>query len=205
MPLKKKLKSKEEGVEKVEKEEEEEIIEDEENLEEEDDSESSENDNNDDDDEEDEEDDDEEDEDEEMEGGEEGGEMLMIDFEAREPSGADLDSIKLMLKQKFADLSGVNLDELSRIVVEQGETFGNVVFQAVDEDDEEPIAAPTTAAATTSSDESDIYGVLSGVDLNSPRTKTFSTGFLKFLSSKKDADFGEILKSKKVFFVVNER
>lgn len=182
MPLKKKLKS---------KNDEEDIEQEDEELEEDESGSSEEIDDNDDDD------DDESEDDEEEEGD---GEMLMIDFEAREPTGADLESIRMMLKQKFGD-SPFSIDELSRIVIEQGETLGNVVFQAVDDEDEEPMAAPTTSAAT--SDDSDIYGVLSGVDLTSPRTKNFSTDFLKFLSKKEEIN--EILKSKRVFFVVNER
>lgn len=184
MPLKKKLKSKKDE----EEEEIEEDIEQEDEELDEDDSGSSE------------EIDDDDDESEDDEEEEVDGEMLMIDFEAREPTGADLESIRMMLKQKFGD-SPISIDELSRIVIEQGETLGNVVFQAVDDEDEEPMAAPTTSAAT--SDDSDIYGVLSGVDLTSPRTKNFSTDFLKFLSKKEEIN--EILKSKRVFFVVNER
>lgn len=192
MPLKKKLKSK--------KEDEDEGIYDEKELkeqqdEEEDDEEASEG-SDDEDDDDDDENEDEEDQD------EAGGEMLMIDFEAREPAGSDLDSIRMMLKQKFLDTS-VSIDELSRIVVEQGETLGNVVFQAVDEEDEEPMPMPSSSAAATSSDEGDIFGVLSGVDLTSPKTKSFTTGFLKFLSKKEELN--DALKSKRVFYVVNER
>lgn len=192
MPLKKKLKSK--------KEDEDEGIYDEKELKEQQDEEDDDGDEDasegSDDDDDGDDDEDEEDQD------EAGGEMLMIDFEAREPAGSDLDSIRMMLKQKFLDTS-VSIDELSRIIVEQGETLGNVVFQAVDEEDEEPMPTPSSSAAATSSDEGDIFGVLSGVDLTSPRTKSFTTGFLKFLSKREELN--DVLKSKRVFYVVNER
>lgn len=173
MPLKKKLKSQEENAEK------------EEETREDSQSESG---------------DEEDDDDDESEDGGDQGEMLQVEFEAREPSGGDLESIKSMLKQKFS--SGVvNVDELSRIIVEQGDAIGNVVFQAVDDDEQEP----TTTTVTSNQDQdTEIYGLLSGVDLASSRTKEFSSGFVKFLSAK-NTQFEETLNSKKVFYVVNER
>lgn len=125
-------------------------------------------------------------------------EMLMVDFEARSPLGSDLDSIKMMLKQKFGGVNLVNLDELAKLVVEQGETLGNVIYQAQDDEDEEPVAT-----ASNLQEEADIFGVLSVVDLNSPQTKSFSSGFLSYLLKK--ADFNHIIKNKRVFYVVNER
>lgn len=145
------------------------------------------------------EDDDEDEEDEDQ------NEEIMIDFEARALLESDMESVQMMVKQKFANLP-VNADELARIVVQQ-DNLGNVIYQAQskDDDDEEEEKEEETNA-----DDDTIFGVLSAVDLASPKTKSFSTGFVSFLQkqatdSSLSTRLGELFQSKRCLYVVNER
>jgi len=138
-------------------------------------------------------------------------EEVMIDFEARSIEESDLESVKLLVQQKLGNF-GLNVHETAKIVVQQG-NIGNVIFQDPGNENEE---SENTDSAANSNEDSTIFGVLSLIDLNSPRCKNYSSAFKTFiLKESQRADkktsknlyekIAEIFREKRVVYCVNER
>jgi protein BCP1 len=141
-------------------------------------------------------------------------EEIMIDFEAREPQDTDYETVNMLLQQKLKPFS-LNLNELTKILVQQSHV-GNVIYQALNDDDMEP----SVSNENNNSDDETIFGILSIVNLSSPRVKTFANSMNEFLIKEYDkyakksssvnnrlstSELAELIKTKKIFYVVNER
>lgn len=125
---------------------------------------------------------------------------VIIDFVARGLVESDFDTIKLLMQQKLGSFA-VNLSEIATILVQQ-DKIGNVIYQAPDNEEEE-----------LSEDEQTIFGVLSCISFSNPQAQKFVTSFKQFLIKECQkhqpketvTKFEEILRSKKVSYLVNER
>jgi protein BCP1 len=147
-------------------------------------------------------------------------EEIMIDFEARSLRESDLDSAKLMIKQKLGPFQSININELARIVVEQ-ESIGNAIYQTIsnDDDDEEPVNTREEAREEEDNGDLDdtIFGILSVIDLASPKARAFAESFRSFLLKQCESygnrnraptmvsSLRELLNTKKIAYIVNER
>lgn len=128
------------------------------------------------------------------------GEEVIINFEARALVESDRDSIRLLMQQKLGTFP-VDLNEISTILVQQ-ENIGNVIYQAPDNEEEE-----------MDEDDQTVFGVISCINFDSQQAKSFVTKFKQFLikecqklNGKETVEkFEEILRTKKISYLVNER
>jgi len=139
-----------------------------------------------------------------------GDEEIMIDFEARSIEESDIDSVQLLVQQKLG-IFQLNINETAKIIVQQ-DNIGNVIFQGLPANENED----ENMEASNSNDDSTIFGVLSLIDLSSARVKSYSAAFKQFLLKESQrfdtrnaqsitSTINDILKNKKVSFVINER
>ncbi len=125
---------------------------------------------------------------------------IVIDFVARGLVESDHDTITLLMKQKLGSFP-IDLNEIATILTQQ-ENVGNVIYQAPEDGEEE-----------LSEDEQTIFGVISCINFSSPQAQKFVTNFKQFLirecqkHNPKDVvtKFEEILRTKRISYLVNER
>lgn len=104
-------------------------------------------------------------------------EEIMIDFEARDLEETDLNSVHLLIQQKLALFQTLNALEMAKHLVSQ-EKIGNVIYQASidnqsdqDNDASKPNKASSDQQPSETNDFEDdtIFGVLSLIDLSSEK------------------------------------
>ena len=146
-------------------------------------------------------------------------EEIMIDFEARSLRETDLDSAKVLIKQKLGPFNSLNIIELTEAVVKQ-ESIGNAIYQIIANENEDEDGRENEAKNDEEEDEDlddTIFGILSILDLASPKIKSFASGLKTFLlksceaygkqqGSPKLADkLSSVFQTKKVAYIINER
>jgi len=127
------------------------------------------------------------------------GEEIMIDFVARALVESDLESIQLLMQQKLGSFA-VSLSEIATILVQQ-DNIGNVIYQAPENEEEH------------NEDDETIFGVISCINFGSEQAKKFVDNFKQFLIKECQKHnngevlkkFEEILRTKKISYLVNER
>lgn len=126
-------------------------------------------------------------------------EEIMIDFVARALVESDLESVQLLMQQKLGSFA-ISLSEIATILVQQ-DNIGNVIYQAPENEEDH------------NEDDETIFGVISCINFGSEQAKNFVTKFKEFLikecqklnGSEVVKKFEEILRTKKISYLVNER
>ena len=144
-------------------------------------------------------------------------EEIMIDFEARDIDETDLNSINLLIKQKLSVFPNISTYEIAKYLTEQ--KIGNVIYQAIldeDDDDENEESKKSKENEENNDENDDIFGVLSFLDLGSPKCNKIATNLKNFLTkecqkydkqnkTKQSDNLNKLLNNNKISYIVSER
>jgi hypothetical protein len=144
-------------------------------------------------------------------------EEIIIDFEARDIDETDLNSINLLIKQKLSPFQNLSAYEIAKYLAEQ--KIGNVIYQAnlnEDNDDDENESKMPKENDENNNENHDIFGVLSFLDLGSPKCNKIASNLKNFLTkecqkydkqhkTKHLDELTQLLNNNKISYIVSER